>query len=158
MPTHVQDLLVEVDLVCISLLPHPSTLASRAVRGRAARSRASLLRAIRGCGIDGSWNADFLCLECRFVCLQDDFRLSLGIRGVDHEVVVVAACHDIAWRRRTEDDLEFVEDAVVLVGVAESGAEVLVNGNGLDWLTLHIDVPDLDGQVVAGEDVAAVMS
>lgn len=29
--------------------------------------------------------------------------------------------------------------------------------NGLDWLSLHVDVPDLDGKIVAGENVTTVM-
>lgn len=34
---------------------------------------------------------------------------------------------------------------------------MLVDRNGFDGLALHIDVPDLDGQVVAREDVAPVV-
>ena len=32
-----------------------------------------------------------------------------------------------------------------------------MDGDGFDGLALHVDVPDFDGQVVAGEDVAAVV-
>ena len=69
--------------------------------------------------------------------------------GIDHEIVVIAACHDVATIT-AEDDLEFVEDAVVLVGVAQSWSEMIMFGDGFDGLTLHIDVPDLDSQVIAG--------
>ena len=34
---------------------------------------------------------------------------------------------------------------------------MLVNWNGLDRLALHVDVPDLDGQVVAGKDIATIV-
>ena len=34
---------------------------------------------------------------------------------------------------------------------------MFVDGNGFDRLALHVDVPDLDGEVVAGEDVAAIV-
>ena len=77
-------------------------------------------------------------------------------RGVYHEIVVVGAGHDV-FGVAGEDDFEFVEDAVVFVGVAEAGAEVLVDGDGFYGLAFHVDVPDFDGEVVAGEDVAAVV-
>jgi hypothetical protein len=34
---------------------------------------------------------------------------------------------------------------------------VLVDGDSLDWLSLHVDIPDLDGQIVPRHNVAAVV-
>jgi hypothetical protein len=79
------------------------------------------------------------------------------IARVDHEVVVIRACHDILGVAG-EGHLEFVKDAVVLVGVAKSRTEVLMDGNGLHGLSLHVDIPDLDGEVVSGKDVTTVVA
>lgn len=66
MPAHMQDLLVEVDLVRISLLLHSRALTSRS-RCWAASSRiAFLVRwSVRGaCSrIDGRWNTNLFLLE-----------------------------------------------------------------------------------------------
>lgn len=32
-----------------------------------------------------------------------------------------------------------------------------MDGDGLDGLLFHVDVPDFDGEIVAGEDVAAII-
>ena len=45
--------------------------------------------------------------------------------------------------------LEFVEDAVVLVQVAEFSAKMVVNGDGPNRSALHVHVPDLQRQVVS---------
>lgn len=153
MPAHVQDLLVEIDLVGIGFLAHPLC------PGRAACSGAILLAAIRSGTrrrVDRSWHAHFLSLERRFVGLQDDLYLLLRVRRVNHEVVVVAARHDIL-RIARKDNLELVEYTVVLIGIAQTWSQVLVDRDGLDRLPLHVDVPNLDGQVISGEDVSAVV-
>lgn len=157
MPAHVQDLLVEVDLVRIRLLSHPSTLSTGSRSGTAC-SGGSLLAIRPGAGrrVDGRWDSNLLGLEGRLVGLEHHLNLLFGVGGVDHEVVVVTAGHDILGIAG-EDDLKLVEDAVVLVCVAESRAEMLMDGNGLDWLALHVDVPDLHGQVVTRQDVATVV-
>lgn len=80
----------------------------------------------------------------------------VGVRRVDHEVVVVGTCHDILCIAR-EDNLEFVEDAVIFIGVAQTRSKMFVDRNGLDGLALHVDVPDLDSEVVTGEDITAIM-
>lgn len=56
-----------------------------------------------------------------------------------------------------EDDFKFIENAIIFVGVAEAWAEVFVDGDGFYRLTLHVDIPDFDGKIVTGEDVATVM-
>ena len=33
---------------------------------------------------------------------------------------------------------------------------MLVDGDGLDGLSLHVHIPDLDGQVVARQDMSAI--
>ena len=45
--------------------------------------------------------------------------------------------------------LELVEDAIVLIQVAQLAAEVVVDGDSLQWPVLHVDVPDLEIEVVA---------
>ena len=54
--------------------------------------------------------------------------------------------------------LELVEDAVILIQVAELAPQMIVDGDGLDRPRLHVDVPDLERKVVTGEDVATVMA
>lgn len=149
MPAHVQDLLVEVDLVRIGLLLHAAAGA-----GRAARARAVLLSV--GVLVHRRRHAHLLRLEGRLVRLEHDLRVLALVRGVDHKVVVVAAGHDILGIAR-EDHLEFVEDAVVLVRVAQARSQVFVDGDGLDGLSLHVDIPDLDRQVIPRHDVSAVV-
>lgn len=154
MPTHMQNLLVEINLIRIRLLPHPLRPTGRTVRS------GPLLSSWRARSATGAvhrrWNADLLRLEGRFVCLKDDLGVVARFRRIDHEVVVVGTGHDVL-RVTRENDLELVEDGVVFVGVAESRPEVFVDGDRLDWLTLHVDVPDFDSQVITGENVAAVV-
>ena len=47
--------------------------------------------------------------------------------------------------------LKLVKDAVVFIEAAELGAEVLVDGEGLDGLRLHVQVPHFDRQIVPGK-------
>lgn len=54
--------------------------------------------------------------------------------------------------------LELVEDTVVLVQIAELPPQVVVNWNRLHWLALHVDVPDLEVQVVARQDVSSIVA
>ena len=46
------------------------------------------------------------------------------------------------------DYLKLVEDAVVFIEAAELGPEVLVDGESLDRLGLHVQVPHLHRQIV----------
>ena len=48
------------------------------------------------------------------------------------------------------DYLKLVKDAVVFIEAAELGAEILVDGEGLDWLRLHMQVPNFHRQIVPG--------
>ena len=154
MPAHVKNLLVKVNLVRIGLLPHSLRSAGRTV------GSAALLAVLTSAWTRGivHWRgyADLLRLERTLVRLQHDFSVLAFFAWVDHEVVVVAAGHDIL-RIAGEDDLEFVEDTVVLVCIAQSWSEVLVNIYCLHWLPFHVHVPDLDSEVVTREDVAAIV-
>ena len=151
MPAHMQNLLVEVDLVSVGLLAH----ALGATSWRA--GPAALLAVLTGTGVHGRRNANLLGLEGALVGLQNDLGVLVRVARVDHEVVVIRACHDILCVSG-EGHLELVEDAVVLVGVAESGSEVLVNGDSLYWLTFHVHVPDFDSKVIAGKDVTTIVA
>jgi hypothetical protein len=148
MPAHMQNLLVEVDLVCVRLLAHSLSgthCASRWAVGSATRLLVARRTRRR---VHWRWDANLLGLEGRLVRLQNNFGVLLRVRGVDHEVVVVAASHDILGVAR-KDDFELVEDAVILVRIAESRSKVLVNRNGLDGSAFHVDVPYLDCQIVS---------
>ena len=151
MPAHMQDLLVEVDLIGVGLLAH--ALGATSWRARPT----TLLAVLTGTGVHGRGNANLLCLEGALVCLQHDLGVLVRVARVDHEVVVIRACHDILCVSG-EGHFELVKDAVVLVGVAESGSEVLVNGDCLHWLTFHVHVPDLDSEIIAGKDVTTIMT
>ena len=151
MPAHMQNLLVEVDLIGVGLLTHALGTASWRARP------AALLAVLTGTGVHGRGNANLLCLECALVCLQHDLGILVRVARVDHEVVVIRACHDILCVSG-EGHLELVEDAVVLVGVAESGSEVLMDRDCLYWLTLHVHVPDFDGKIIAGKDVTTIVA
>lgn len=49
----------------------------------------------------------------------------------------------------TPHTFKLIEDAVVLIQIAELAAEVVVDGNGLHRARLHVDVPDLEGEIIA---------
>lgn len=76
-PAHVKNLLVEVNLVGVRLLPHSLALATRTVGPRV------VLLPVCGSwtrrGVDGRRNSNFLSLESRLVCLKYYFRLFLGV-------------------------------------------------------------------------------
>ena len=112
MPAHVKDLLIEINLVRIGFFLHPATWTSRATRpGTILLSVGPLVHRCR--------YADLLCLESRLVGLQHNLGVLARFGGVNHEVVVVTACHDILCITR-EDNFEFVKDTIVLVGVTQS--------------------------------------
>lgn len=156
MPAHVQNLLVEINLIGIRLLTHPLGTTSGAIGPASLLAAFFTTRAARARAAHGSRDSDLFGLESGLVGLQHNFSVVAGFCRVDHEIVVVGACHDVAGVAR-EGDFELVEDGIVLVRIAEAGPEVLVDGDGFDWLALHVDVPDFDRQVVAREDVAAVV-
>ena len=55
-----------------------------------------------------------------------------------------------------EGAFKLVENAIVLVQVAQLLSEVIVDVDGLDRLTLHRHVPYLQRQVIARQYVSAV--
>ena len=155
MPAHVENLLVEINLVRVRLFAHPRALAGRTVGAAVALlavlTGARARRIVHRCGY-----ANFLGLECALVCLQHDLGVLAFFRRVDHEIVVVRAGHDVLAVAGV-DDLELVEYRVIFVRVAKSGPQMLVDGDGLHGLGLLPDVPNLDRKIVAGKDVAAVI-
>jgi hypothetical protein len=48
----------------------------------------------------------------------------------------------------TPHALKLVEYTVVLIEITELSTEMIVDGNRLDGPRLHVDVPDLERQVV----------
>jgi hypothetical protein len=40
--------------------------------------------------------------------------------------------------------LELIEDAIILVQIAQLPAEVIMDRNSFDWLRFHVDIPDLE--------------
>lgn len=149
MPAHVKDFLVEINLIRIGFLPHPAARTNRA-----ARSGAVLLPI--GAPVHGCGHANLLRFERRLVGLQHNLGVLVLVSGVDHEVVVVASGHDVL-RVAREDNLEFIEDTVVFVRVAETRPEMFVDRNGLHGLPLHVDIPDLNRQIISGNDVSTVI-
>ena len=66
--------------------------------------------------------------------------------------IVVAAGHD----RRVGPipaALELVEDAVVLIEAAQLGAQVLVDGERLDRLRLHVQVPHFYRKIIPSDKI-----
>ena len=51
---------------------------------------------------------------------------------------------------------KLVEDKVAFVQIAQLGTQVLVDLNGLHRLAFHVNIPNLESQIVAGKDVAAI--
>ena len=115
MPAHMQYLLVEIDLIGISLLSHSCTLTDTSSWAPGSGATLFTRCGIRGTGgIDRRRNAYFLCFEGGFVGLKDNFCFCFGIGRVNHEIVVVATCHYVAAIAR-EDHFEFIKDTVVFV-------------------------------------------
>lgn len=73
------------------------------------------------------------------------------------EVVVVRACHEVLVVT-AHNALELVKDAVVLVQVAQLGPQLVVYVDGLHRTIVHVDVPQFEGQIVAGENVSPVVA
>ena len=63
------------------------------------------------------------------------------------EEVVVASCHN-GRVCSIPSTLELVKDAVILIQRAKLGPEILVDSVGLNRLGLHVQIPDLDGEIV----------
>jgi len=111
---------------------------------------------------------NLLRLERRLVRLQH--YIVVAIHVVHPEVVVVRARQHLPDNQRSpfntpashsravsaERALELVEDAVVLVQVAELSSQVVVDVDRLDRLALHGNVPDLQGEVIPRQDISAV--
>ncbi|KAI3479668.1 hypothetical protein L1887_58289 [Cichorium endivia] len=134
MEAGMQDLLVKVRIVEVDL----AWCAERAVGALVAL----LARARHALG-----------LERRLVRLQHHVGAVVLVKHV--EVVVVAARQHLL-AIGSPQRLELVKDAVVLVQVAQLGAQMVVDGDRLDRLVVHVDVPDLEREVVARQDVASV--
>lgn len=149
MPAHVQDLLVKVDLIRVGLLLHAPAHANGAA------CSGPILLSIRTL-VHRRWDANLLRLESRLICLQYDLRLLARVGGVDHEVVVVTSSHHVLCVAR-ENNLELVENAVILICVTQTRSQVLVDGDRFDGLLFHVDIPDLNSQVIPRHNVATVV-
>lgn len=166
MPARMEDLLVEVERLLEHGLSEPT--------GRGGLR--AVLRAELAVRRDGPTH--LLRLERRLVRLEHDVVQRVDVEYP--EVVVVRACQHVPSRppytcvstaRKTEEEwrrcalivpapraLELVEDAVVLVQITQLPAEVVVDRDRLDRLAVHVDVPDLEREVVAREDVPPVVA
>lgn len=56
----------------------------------------------------------------------------------------------------TQVAFKLVENEVALIEVAQFRTQMLVDLDGLHGLALHVDIPNLQGQIVTGEDVSSV--
>ena len=56
----------------------------------------------------------------------------------------------------TPHTLELVKDAIVLVEIAQLPAEVVMDRDRFQRSILHVDIPDLEVEVVARQDVSPV--
>jgi hypothetical protein len=54
--------------------------------------------------------------------------------------------------------LELVEDTIILIQITQFTAKMIVNRNRLDWSALHIDIPYLQTEVIAGENISSIMA
>ena len=66
--------------------------------------------------------------------------------------IVVAAGHD-SRVGPIPAALELVEDAVVLIEAAQLGAQVLVHGERLDRLRLHVQVPHFHRKIIPSDKI-----
>ena len=96
---------------------------------------------------------------------MNNFSVSLFLP----EEVVVAAGHDsrvgpipaalrekkigISKDQSKDRHLELVEDAVVLIEAAQLGAQVLVDGERLDRLRLHVQVPHFHRKIIPSDKI-----
>lgn len=69
-------------------------------------------------------------------------------KSEDRNVLVIA----------TPRALELIKDAIVLVEVTEFPAQVVMYRYSLYWLTLHVDIPDLERQVITRENISPVVA
>lgn len=54
--------------------------------------------------------------------------------------------------------LELIKDAVILIQIAQLPTQMIVDGDRLHRSILHVDVPDLQREVVTREDVPSIMA
>lgn len=67
---------------------------------------------------------------------------------------VTARCNTFAVRGAA--NLKLVEDYVRCIEIVEHRPQIVVKRHGLHWARLHVDVPNLDGQVITGHDVSPI--
>jgi hypothetical protein len=75
----------------------------------------------------------------------------------DVEVVVEQSCQEVV-RTRARTNTELVEDAVVLVQLAQLRFQWVVDAHGLHWVARLCHIPNLHTQEIAGENVLAVLA
>ena len=57
----------------------------------------------------------------------------------------------------TESTFELVEDAVVLVQIAQLRPQMIVDVDRLDRPRLHVDVPDSQREVIPGKNISTIL-
>lgn len=58
----------------------------------------------------------------------------------------------------TPHALKFVEDAIVLIEIAQLPAKVVMDRDSFHWLRLHVNVPDFERHVVPRENISAIVA
>ena len=54
--------------------------------------------------------------------------------------------------------LKFVENAVIFVEVTQLASQMVMNWNGLHGSGFHVNIPDLQREVITREDIASVVA
>ena len=67
------------------------------------------------------------------------------------EEIVVAASHNLGVVS-VPATLKLIEDAIIFVQGTQFRAQIFVDCVCLDWLGLHVKVPDFDRQVIPGNN------
>src|SRR3989338_8573245 len=74
---------------------------------------------------------------------------------IDVELVVVRSSHQMRAIGR-EGTFELIEDAVIFIQITEFRAEVIMDLDGADRMTIHVDVPDLESEVITRQNVTSI--
>ena len=53
---------------------------------------------------------------------------------------------------------ELVENAVIFVQVTKFASQMVMDWNGLDRSTFHVDIPDLQREIITRENIATVVT
>lgn len=98
-------------------------------------------------------SSKLLCLKSTLVGLQYDIGIVVLIENVEHVIVTAGQYLLVIMSPKT---LELVKNTVVLIQVAQLRSEMFVDWYRLDWLVLHIHIPDLKRQIVPAQDIPTI--